>query len=93
MPTYEYECEECGHRFEKRQKMSDDPVKECPLCGGETRRLVSGGIGIIFKGSGFYATDYGESSGAVGAGLGPNCGREGPCCGRDDPCEKSPRKS
>ena len=58
MPTYEYECEKCGYRFEKFQRMSDAPVRRCPRCGGKVRRLITGGAGIIFKGSGFYVTDY-----------------------------------
>lgn len=59
MPTYEYRCGACGHEFEKFQKMSADPVKECPECGEpEVVRLISPGAGIVFKGSGFYATDY-----------------------------------
>ncbi len=58
MPTYEYECLECGANFEAFQKMSDDVIKECPQCQGSLRRLISSGAGVIFKGSGFYATDY-----------------------------------
>ena len=57
MPTYDYECPK-GHRFERFQKMSDDPVAECPECGAEARRLISGGAGFLFKGEGFYITDY-----------------------------------
>lgn len=57
MPTYDYECESCEHRFEVFQSMKDDPVKNCPECGGAVRRVVSGGAGIIYKGSGFYSTD------------------------------------
>ena len=57
MPTYEYECRKCGHQFEKFQSITADPVKTCPKCRGKVARLVSGGAGIIFKGSGFYATD------------------------------------
>ena len=57
MPTYEYECKKCSHRFEVFQSMSDAPVKKCPECGKEVRRLISGGVGVIFKGSGFYVTD------------------------------------
>ena len=57
MPTYEYECRTCGFSFEKVQNMSDDPVKECPQCGKEVRRLIFGGSGVIFKGSGFYVND------------------------------------
>lgn len=58
MPTYEYECKECEHKFEVFQSMKGDPIKECPECKGEVRRLFGTGGGIIFKGSGFYATDY-----------------------------------
>ena len=57
MPTYEYECKKCSHRFEVFQSMSDAPIKKCPECGKEVRRLISGGAGVIFKGSGFYVTD------------------------------------
>jgi putative FmdB family regulatory protein len=59
MPTYEYECRGCGHKFELLQKMTAPPVKKCPKCHKDkARRLISAGVGIIFKGSGFYATDY-----------------------------------
>jgi putative FmdB family regulatory protein len=57
MPTYEYECKNCGHNFEVFQAMSDEPLKTCVKCGKEVRRLIFGGAGTIFKGSGFYATD------------------------------------
>ena len=56
MPTYEYECQACRHRFERRQSFRDEPVKVCPECGGTTRRLLQAPP-IIFKGSGWYATD------------------------------------
>lgn len=58
MPTYEYECTVCGHEFEKFQSMSDEPEKTCPKCGGPVRRRIGTGAGIIFKGRGFYTTDY-----------------------------------
>lgn len=58
MPTYEYKCTKCGHMFELFQSMSANPRKRCPLCKSNVRRLVSGGTGLIFKGSGFYLTDY-----------------------------------
>jgi len=58
MPTYEYECKKCKHRFSVMQKITEDPLKRCPECKGRVQRLLSGGAGIIFKGSGFYATDY-----------------------------------
>lgn len=59
MPTYEYICEN-GHTFERFQKMSARPVQRCPTCGGHVERKVSGGQGLIFKGHGFYITDYGK---------------------------------
>ena len=58
MPTYEYECTECGYLFEVFQAITADQVKECPKCNGKVRRLISTGVGLIFKGSGFYVTDY-----------------------------------
>jgi putative FmdB family regulatory protein len=58
MPTYEYRCPSCGTEFEKFQKMSDPPVAECPGCGAEAERRLSAGAGLLFKGSGFYITDY-----------------------------------
>ena len=58
MPTYSYICESCGNQFDLFQKMSDPPVDRCPKCGGRVRRKIGAGAGIIFKGSGFYATDY-----------------------------------
>ena len=71
MPTYEYECRRCGHRFEKFQPITAAPVKTCPQCRGRVARLLSGGSGIIFRGSGFYQTDYKKSPAAsTGAGKG-----------------------
>ena len=58
MATYEYKCTKCGDVFEATQKMSDDPLTKCPKCDGPVERLISGGTGLIFKGSGFYITDY-----------------------------------
>jgi len=58
MPTYDYKCTQCGHDFEIFQSMSESHIKKCPECGGNVRRLVGGGSGLIFKGSGFYVTDY-----------------------------------
>lgn len=62
MPTYEYLCSHCGYEFEIFQAMSDEPIRTCPHCNLEVRRLVSGGTGLIFKGSGFYLTDYKNKS-------------------------------
>jgi len=61
MPTYEYECKSCSHSFEVFQSMSEQPIKNCPQCGKEVRRLIFGGTGVIFKGSGFYVTDKSKS--------------------------------
>jgi len=58
MPTYQYECKHCGHTFEAFQKMTDKPLNKCPKCQKQVKRLISSGVGIIFRGSGFYATDY-----------------------------------
>jgi putative FmdB family regulatory protein len=58
MPTYQYKCLDCAYQFEQIQKMSDDPLSECPNCGGKLKRLIGAGAGVIFKGSGFYTTDY-----------------------------------
>ena len=57
MPTYDYVCQDCGHDFEAFQSMKDDPLTECPECNGKLKRLVGGGTGIIFKGSGLYVND------------------------------------
>ena len=62
MPTYDYLCSECNFQFEYFQAMSDEPLNVCPQCSGPVRRLVSGGTGLIFKGSGFYLTDYKKKS-------------------------------
>jgi len=61
MPTYEYECKSCSHNFEVFQSMSDQALSDCPECGKEVRRLIFGGAGVIFKGSGFYVNDKGAS--------------------------------
>src|SRR5213592_93586 len=63
MPTYEYKCSACGHAFEQFQSMSAPPVKKCPQCGkSKVKRLIGTGAGLIFKGSGFYITDYRDAS-------------------------------
>lgn len=58
MPTYEYECLICGNRFEQFQSIKDQPLKKCPQCCGKVERLMGSGAGLLFKGSGFYTTDY-----------------------------------
>jgi len=63
MPTYEYVCRKCEHRFERFQSITAKPIRKCPSCGkASAQRLVSAGAGIIFKGSGFYETDYRSDS-------------------------------
>ena len=62
MPTYDYECTKCGHNFEISQGMNDERIKACPKCKGKVKRLIGSGSGIIFKGSGFYATEYRKSA-------------------------------
>ncbi len=63
MPTYDYECDACDHRFDTFQTISADPLKKCPQCGKKKlRRLFGAGAGLIFKGSGFYLTDYRSES-------------------------------
>jgi len=64
MPTYDYECTKCGHRFEAFQSIMDAPLKKCPSCRcGKVKRLIGSGGGIIFRGTGFYCTDYKKKSG------------------------------
>lgn len=79
MPTYDYECRKCKHEFELFQSMTAKRLDRCPKCGGKVRRLIGRGAGIIFKGSGFYATDYKKSAAK------PRPSMEG----REKPCEKA----
>ena len=65
MPNYDYECKICGHTFEAFQNMSDPPLRSCPKCGKAVRRLIGGGLGVIFKGSGFYVNDSRKTSSAA----------------------------
>ena len=68
MPTYEYKCGNCGHRFEKFfTKITESSSMECPRCDGLAERLISGGAGLVFKGSGFHTTDYRSDSYKEGA--------------------------
>lgn len=71
MPTYEYACQKCGHQFEQFQSMRDEPLKKCPQCKKPgLKRLVGSGAGLIFKGTGFYITDYKNKSGGQPEGGG-----------------------
>lgn len=64
MPTYDYRCTACGHRFERFESINDDAPKACPKCSKKkAKRMLGTGAGLIFKGSGFYTTDYKKSSG------------------------------
>lgn len=69
MPTYDYECGKCGHRFEVFQSMKDAKLEDCPEadCDGKVKRLLGTGAGLLFKGGGFYQTDYRSSSYQAGA--------------------------
>ena len=66
MPTYTYQCRDCGHKYDAFQSMKDDPHTECPACKGHVDRLIGAGAGIVFKGTGFYVTDY-KKSGSSGS--------------------------
>lgn len=68
MPTYAYRCPRCAHAFELFHKMNDVAPQTCPECGATAERVITGGAGFVFKGSGFYATDYKRSPGEKGAG-------------------------
>ncbi|MDF7826191.1 zinc ribbon domain-containing protein [Pontiellaceae bacterium B12227] len=61
MPTYDYKCKDCGHHFEAFHSMSADPLTDCPECEGQVERQIGMGAGVLFKGSGFYETDYRSS--------------------------------
>jgi len=58
MPTYQYRCTHCGHEFEEYQSIVEDPISKCPNCSKKPERVISGGAGFLFKGSGFYITDH-----------------------------------
>jgi putative FmdB family regulatory protein len=79
MPTYEYQCQKCGHRFSEFQKITDPPIKDCPKCKKKNcvEQLISGGSGLIFKGSGFYITDYKKKSRSSDSDSGPNDSKPG----------------
>ncbi len=75
MPTYEYQCTQCGYKFDKFQNITETAVSECPMCGGFVERLISGGAGVLFKGSGFYVNDYKKDT----------------CCSRGQSCDNPKR--
>ena len=77
MPTYEYECRKCGNHFERFQSIMAEPVKRCPKCHGSVHRVLSGGSGIIFKGSGFYETDYKHKGASSASTVNTDSGESG----------------
>lgn len=85
MPTYEYECDKCKKNFDVFQSMKDEPLKKCPKCGGKVHRLIGTGGGIIFKGSGFYETDYKKKDKKEEKAAPP-------CPGASDACKNCPSK-
>ena len=89
MPIYEYECRSCGTRFERRQSFQDEPIRVCPECGGETRRVFQP-AGVIFKGSGWYITDSRKSQSASTGGSGST--EKGDSAGKsaDKPADSKP---
>jgi putative FmdB family regulatory protein len=91
MPTYGYECRSCGHTFDVVQKMADEPLKICPECGKEIRRLINGGTGVIFKGPGFYATDKNSKSDSTKTAETKSAQESAPCpgCAKSDVCPKA----
>ena len=82
MPTYDYECDKCGKVFEHFQSMTSPHLKKCPKCGGKVHRLIGSGAGVLFKGSGFYDTDYKKKKGSK---------TDSPCNGKkSDGCKGCP---
>lgn len=93
MPLYEYQCDACGHRFEKIQKFSDPPIAVCPECGGPVQKLLSSPA-IQFKGSGFYLTDYGRGTGTKADGGSPKANKaEGGGTGTSEGAKSDTAKS
>ena len=97
MPTYDYECDACNHQFELFQRISEDPKKKCPECGRpKLRRLFGTGAAVVFKGSGFYQTDYRSDSYKKGAEADKKKSDSGASYGKSDKTKSStssPKKS
>ncbi len=74
MPTYTYRCKQCGMEFDHFQSIADPPLQNCPSCNGQLVRVITGGAGLIFKGSGFYITDYARKNSSGGS---KNSGKNG----------------
>ena len=93
MPTYEYRCPDCGTEFEKFQKMSDPPGAPCPSCGHAAERKLSGGAGLVFKGSGCYITDYRGDSYKKAAEADKGGGSSSSSSSESKPADSKPAKS
>lgn len=87
MPTYEYECTSCGYIFDVFQNINDKRLETCPKCEKKVKRLIGSGSGIIFKGTGFYATDYRKADKAEKSGAPKSCPHASSGCGS---CPKAP---
>ena len=92
MPTYEYACTACGHRLDAVQKFTDDPLTECPECGGALRK-VYGAVGIVLKGSGFYKTDSRAAAGGNGNGKSKEKEKESTSSSTSDSSSKESKDS
>jgi putative FmdB family regulatory protein len=93
VPIYEYECEKCKHQFELIKKFSDLPVKECPLCQGTVRKIISS-PGIMFKGSGWYVTDYSNKmKNPAGEEKTKTVDKEKPVAEKKEPSKETPSPS
>lgn len=92
MPTYDYECTKCGHDFEAFHSISAEPLQDCPECDGKVKRLIGAGAGILFKGSGFYHTDY-RSAGYKKAAANDKPKESTPKKDQKSASKKSPKKA
>jgi putative FmdB family regulatory protein len=92
MPTYDYRCARCGHEFELFQSITEKPKSRCPKCKGKLKRLIGTGAGLLFKGSGFYQTDY-RSEGYKRGAKEESGGGEASSGGKDDAAKAEPGKA
>lgn len=91
MPTYEYVCTKCGHEMEAFQSMKDEPLRKCPACKkAGLKRKVGGGAGLIFKGSGFYITDYKKKTGGASETSSSSSGGDAKPAGKSNSPESKP---
>jgi putative FmdB family regulatory protein len=93
MPIYTYRCENCGVQFERRQNFSDAPLTRCPECNKKSLRKVYTPVGIVFKGSGFYATDHRSPSGTARTGTGEKAGEGKKEAGADSSSDSGTEKA